>query len=131
MLLFYWKWIRPLWAAKNPQIDLVASTVFLETESGLALSPARITALTKKSAKFFLDRNVEPTVLSLRHAFATYYWKEWRNQRIWSDVYHVEDFLRRLGFRLNTSPSMLQEIYIVERYVLNYDGDTLIPYSDE
>jgi hypothetical protein len=127
MILFYHKFVRESFAQQYRDRECVDSLVFVHTATGRSLSSADVTRLLQSSCRWCLgDRNLTPTSNSLRHAFATFYWKEWRRGSIYTHIKERRVFLEALACRLNTSPKMLRSIYISEGVLVPLTGDALL-----
>ena len=129
MLLFYVKHVRDVFIVEN---TAAPPRIFLSTKTGKGIKSQALTKIVTRSARFFLgNEELAPTPLSLRHCFATYYWRQWRDGKVWSHITCKTQFMRKLAFRLATSPKQLKDVYINERLVIPIGGDALIEYPED
>jgi hypothetical protein len=130
-LCFYLRYLRAWFLEKNPHPETVSARVFVTTNSGTGLSASQVTRSLQRSCSFHLDCTRKPTALSLRHMFATYYWKSWSDGTFWTHVRTREHFLSLMAARLNTGVRMLKDIYISMGVVMTSPGDTVVPFPRE
>jgi len=69
--------------------------------------------LVRNSARHFVDQSLNITTHGLRHMFATFYFSRWeRGIQFRNEFPKIEQFLEFLACKLNTSPTMLRDVYI-------------------
>lgn len=128
LLLYYQQYVRDAHAQQYSLRGLVAARFFVRTDTGKGLEPGDLRGLLQKSCQRHVGAGRQPTSLSLRHCFATHYYKEWMAHRIWPHIADVEYFLRKLAFRLNTSAHELRRTYINDGLMAAINSDTVAPF---